>query len=188
MIIPITDLKRLKVNAMKKLSLVLFAAIGLAFCASCEKEPKEQPFPVGTWHTTHQYFDLTVDEVLPETLKDEIEQEIEQKKSVAVAEAESYRLTFNEDGTGIFQSWMSADGYRPTHRFSWMMSEEGQILMDFTIIDPPTRTTFTATDIWDVERFTADELVVRTTDHAHTYLGIKAEVDIEYRYTLRRME
>ncbi len=176
---------------MKKTLLLIAVAGAMVFTACEDRQMKgleeveqpggsrtdKEPNIVASWFVAHEYACYT-----------EVDSAKKTEISRDFTEEEAQQWTFNEDGTGIFQSWMSADGYRPTHRFSWMMSEEGQILMDFTIIDPPTRTTFTATDIWNVERFTADELVVRTTSHAHTYLGIEAEVDIEYRYTLRRME
>ncbi len=107
---------------MKKIVLLL-AVAGVAFLSSCGKEPKEEPkpFPIGTWQTNHEYFDLTVDRAEPAYLKERLEKEV----SGAVSDTEAYRLTFNEDGTG------SGSGAYPDGTgwydfdFTWKLSEQG---------------------------------------------------------------
>ncbi len=103
---------------MKKLSLLL-VFVGLALFSSCEKESKEKPFPIGTWRTTHQYFNLTVnDDAYPETIKEMRERE----ESIVVPEAESYRLTFKEDGTGYGSGVHPDENERYDFHFTWELS------------------------------------------------------------------
>jgi hypothetical protein len=108
---------------MKKLQL-LVVTVGIVLLVSCGEEPtappEEKPFPIGSWRTTHQYFDLTVERALPEDIKTKRERET----SVDVAEAESCRLTFYEDGSG-YGSGILPDGTEPyDFRFTWRLSDD----------------------------------------------------------------
>jgi hypothetical protein len=102
--------------------MLLIAAVGIAFFYSCDKWqelelPEEKPFPVGTWHTTRHYFDLTVDKASPEELRETREQ----RTTVDVIETESYRLTFDEDGTGSGSGVLPDETDRYSFEFKWSL-------------------------------------------------------------------
>lgn len=106
---------------MKKL-LLFFAVIGIALTPSCREKPVEEPekpFPIGSWRSAHNSFSLTVQDAVPSSLKEMRELET----SGAVPEAKSYRLNFNEDGTG-FGSGVLPDGTgRYDFEFNWQLSD-----------------------------------------------------------------
>ncbi len=111
---------------MKKILLLLVAIIGIAFFTSCEKEPQEEPqeepFPIGTWRATYRHFSLTVNNVQPETLTERIKQEFEHEQITAFSEEEAYRLTFNEDGTGLGSGMHPVGNGLYTFIFKWNLS------------------------------------------------------------------
>ncbi len=106
---------------MRKIIVMLSLAMLFVGCKKGPKEePKPEPFPIGTWHTTHQFFNLTVADAHPGFVKEKLEQET----SVEIPEAKSYRLMFNEDGTGIGSgSLPNASGWYD-FEFTWLLSED----------------------------------------------------------------
>ncbi len=111
---------------MKSFLLTLIVTV-FAFLYSCEKKPYEKPEEPKDpyWRTTHQYFNLAVDEVWPYSYSETIKEELEQETSVEVSDAESYRLSFIEDGTG-FGSGVRHDGVgRFDFAFTWQLSDAG---------------------------------------------------------------
>ncbi len=99
------------------------AAVGIAFFVSCDKEPKEdpKPFPIGSWQTTHQHFVRIVNNAYPEL--ETIKEMRETETSNAIAEADSYRLTFNEDGTGSGSGVLPDGTGRYDFDFTWELSD-----------------------------------------------------------------
>ena len=107
---------------MKKIILLL-AVMYVVFLSSCDNEPKEEPkpFPVGEWRTNYEYFSLAVaDDVYPEFLKEMREKE----ESGAVTETKSYRLTFNENGTGSGSGLYPDGSGRYNFSFTWQLSDD----------------------------------------------------------------
>lgn len=121
-------------SAIKKL-LSIAATVGCVACLfSCEgkgPEPppaphpqpppdEEEPFPVGSWHTTHQYFSREVDEDAP----DDIEEKWNLEVYGAVVDAESYKLSFYEDGSGSGSAFDRENEWRFDFLFTWKLSDE----------------------------------------------------------------
>jgi hypothetical protein len=116
---------------MKNLLLIV-AALGVMLFTSCEEEVKEEqkeevkeeqkspkPFPVGTWHTTHQYFKRTTN--APEDVH---AQKREKEASANVTEAESYQLTFKDGGTGSGSGFVPDGKRRYSFGFRWKLSDD----------------------------------------------------------------
>ncbi len=196
---------------MKRSLLSIVAIIGIAVFASCKKEPEEKPFPVGTWHTTRQYFNLTVNDTYPETIKEMRERE----ETVAVPEAESYRLTFEEDGTGYGSGVHPDENERYDFHFTWQLSgsklsiaatvpESGGIFYynHSSIEDVILNEQFELEDIvwrnsmvsvrnvtWEIEESTADKMVLSTfinsrMEATESYFSI--DETKTYRYTFEK--
>jgi hypothetical protein len=199
---------------MKKL-LLLFATVGISLFASCDKEPEEdpKPFPIGVWRTSHEYFNLTVaDGAHPEFLKAKREKEA----SGAVTEADSYRLTFNEDGTGSGSgirydaagrydfnfTWRLTDGYLTvtmteseygcvlySDRIVWEKLSPGAIISGESEIEKCMDGLKEV--LWMVEKSSTDDMVLATSYRATTtFTDVYIELDEthSFRYTFEKVK
>lgn len=111
---------------------ILLLIIGGAFFISCEKTKggespilPEEPTLFGDWQTTHQYLSVTMSEATPSSYTEMLKEEIEQEVSEDVSEADSYRLSFNDDGTGTGSRVLHYGGGRGDFKFKWELSETG---------------------------------------------------------------
>jgi hypothetical protein len=170
---------------MKKL-LLIFAAIGIVFFTSCEKESDEC-----AWRTTHQYFSLKVDnpENYPEDFIDNIEQEI----SKDVSKAESYRLSFNKDGTGRGSGVRHYGAGRYDFDFEW---EKSDTEISFTEIGDGYGGIFFTYDwtaleniSWEIEEYSANKMVLEMTRWAIVDGEERAWAETHtYRYTFEKVK
>jgi hypothetical protein len=159
---------------MKKLPL-LVVTVGIVLFVSCGEEqtvpPEEKPFPIGSWRTTHQYFDLTV--ALPEEIKTKRDRET----SVDVAEAESCRLTFYEDGSG-YGSGILPDGTgRYGFVFKWS-ALDGKLMIDTASKGSAVFYYCNQVDFIDIDWYgisSAEEIVWKEHSHAVENVEWKTE-------------
>ncbi len=107
---------------MKKLLLIT----GLALLVSCKAEPPEPPEEQfsSVWRTTRHDFSIEVFSVVPAEFEERIKAEREVLSSVDVSEAEEYRLSFREDGTGVGSGFAPIEQSRYGFGFDWQSSDD----------------------------------------------------------------
>lgn len=103
--------------------LFLIVIMGIIIFVSCDKKPHENEREISSWHTMQQDFSLTVDEVIPYEFTEKIKNERECDASVAVSEAESYRMTLKRDGTGYGSGIRRDNNGRYDFRFTWQITD-----------------------------------------------------------------
>ncbi|MDR2894410.1 MAG: hypothetical protein LBU97_02980, partial [Alistipes sp.] len=191
--------------------------VGIALLSSCDNKPPktepEVPFPIGVWRTTHQAFRLTVEEAIPESLKEMREHE----SSVDVSEAESYQLEFKENGTGIGSGVLPDGSGRYDFNFTWSLSDgkisiaeaepknEGVFYFSTTVFDGfSTGDAPTEEDIiwkesvfwqksveWKVEEDSSDSMVLSSyfqVANSVTDVVISLTETHTYRYTFEKVD
>ncbi len=105
---------------MKK---IIFIIAFLALTVGCKKE-QEGPKEIGSWRSVHQHYSLTLDPPVSEALKEAKEKEI----FTDVAAAESYKLAFYEDGTGLGSGVRPDGDGRYDFHFTWKVVK-GRLFM-----------------------------------------------------------
>jgi hypothetical protein len=178
-----------------KNAFLIFAVTGIVLLASCNNEPspepepepkphEEQPFPVGTWHTKHQYYSVTKT-YPPNQPVDEV--------SAEVATEDAYILVFNSDGSGSGSAIKpDSAGERYYFKFTWILSDSCIIFnSDYVVL--PTHL-ITCMD-WVLEEHSSEDMVLSTsgwfqadkpdigTDIGYGYEGVYL-----FRYTLKKVK
>ncbi len=190
---------------MKKFLFV--TAVGFALFASCEEEPQEKPEEPKDpyWRTTHQYVSVTVNDDAFPWFFEEIKELREFETSIEVTEAESYQLSFKEDGTGS-GSGVRRDGVgRYNFDFTWQLSDTGPLYLP----QLPDEKWLTLTEIGDgyggmfftYDRIARDRIVWRVEEFTNTKMVLSfihlLHVDREhdgwmethtYRYTFEKVD
>lgn len=157
---------------MKKI-LFWIAVVGMVSIVSCEKKiAPSKPFPIGTWRTTNQYFNL---DISPKEYIEELKElgwAKEKEISLDVSEAEMVEITFREDLTGYGSGLRFKEEGRYTFDFTWILKDDGKPAI------LKTSNSLTYDEYidhfywlemgfpWEIEEYSANKMVLVWREHA----------------------
>ena len=155
----------------------------LAPLAGCEKE--SSPRVLSSWRSVHQYYrEESVDPKHP----------FSNEMSTDVTDAESYKLTFYENGTGCGSCPRFDETGRFDFRFTWDV-KEGQLrtIADKGIVIKTYEGGYRYTGVgWDMEECTHDRMVlsINTWNFVERGMGDPrpSETTSTYRYTFEKVK